>query len=97
MKRTAYAVVLLLLLLPFVGCAGGNLKASTIKPYTDQLAATLPVLIDEVLPLITDPEKRARIEGYGRTVTLAMLAIKAAVDAAAAAEPKVEPKPGGND
>ena len=81
--RTIVCLLVLALILP--SCAGGGLKASTVKPYTDTLAANLPLLIDEALPLIPE-EKRAKFEEYGRIVTAAMLAMKTAVDMAAAAE-----------
>ena len=87
MRTVAYVACVLMLVMPFVGC-GGGLKASSIKPYTDQLAATVPVLIDEALPFVDDPEKRERLEKYGKMAKAALLAIKAVVDASAAIEEK---------
>lgn len=89
-----FVVLMVGLVVAMTGCAGGGLKASAVKPWSDQLAVAVPVLVDEALPLIEDPVKRARFEKYGKMAKAAAIGIKVVVDAATAAEKKEEGEPG---
>jgi len=90
-NRLLLTVAILVLALACAGC-GGGLKASLVKPYSDQLAVAVPVVVDEVLPLaleqVKDEAKRERIKKYGEMAKLAAAGIKTVVDAAAEAEKK---------
>jgi hypothetical protein len=99
MKRIAIVVLVLVAIVVAPGC-GGGLKASAIKPYTDQLAAVAPVVeqeVGEVVDLyVPDVEKRERIKGALAVATKATKALKIIVDTAAAAE-DAEAKEGGGE
>jgi len=92
MRKTT-AIVLTLALAALVilpGCAGGGLKASAVKPYTDQLAAIAPVIEQEVGEVVDqyvpDAEKRERVKSALAIATKAAKALKIVVDVAAASE-----------
>ena len=89
-KTTAIVLTLAIAALVALSGCGGGLKASAVKPYTDQLAAIMPVVeqeVGEVVDLyVPDVEKRERIKAALAGATLATKTLKAIVDAAAASE-----------
>lgn len=100
MKKIACILCLLLLVLPFVGCSSGGLRTAQI------VTASVPPLIAAAKPLIKEADPENAVENLAVMDALSEAAEAAApilgrladkMEKAAAAEVKVEPKPGGSD